>query len=238
MLELGAHDQRTGLAFLEELPELGLGDRAAVENDPETLLERGVEWLRHDDPGSLKQLAARAAGICAAGRDLVASASVRRPHRLLAVLWLVMTLAVAVPAAAVGGKSKVINACSLIKASELRRIIASPVDIRRGAKITNCIFRAGSFSPVIGLTSGTGRRGFNNLIRAAGQPVRPVSGLGTQAVTYDHTTEDPVVRVRGVIVRKGANVLQLSTNGIGLEPPGLPTLGQLVALARIAVRRM
>jgi hypothetical protein len=149
-----------------------------------------------------------------------------------------MTMAVAVPAAAVGGKAKVINACSLIKASELRRIIASPVDIRRGAKITNCIFRAGSFSPVIGVTSGTGRRGFNNLIRAAGQPVRPVSGLGTQAVTYDHTTEDPVVRLRGVIVRKGANVLQLSTNGIGLDPPGLPTLGQLVALARIAVRRM
>jgi hypothetical protein len=156
------------------------------------------------------------------------------------MLWLVVVVvvAVAVPAAAVGAKSKVINACSLIKAAELRRIIASPVDIRRGAKITNCIFRAGSFSPVIGLTSGTGRRGFNNLIRAAGQPVRPVSGLGTQAVTYDHTTEDPVVRVRGVIVRKGADVLQLSTNGIGLDPPGLPTLSQLVALARIAVRRM
>jgi hypothetical protein len=238
MLELAAHDQRTGLAFLEELPELGLGDRSAVEDDPETLLERGVERLRHDDPGSLKQLAVQEAGICATGQDLVASASVRRPHRLLAVLWLVMTMAVVVPAAAVGAKAKVINACSLIKPAELRRIIASPVDIRRGAKITNCIFRAGSFSPVIALTSGTGRRGFNNLIRAAGQPVRPVKGLGTQAVTYDHTTEDPVVRSRGVIVRKGANVLQLSTNGIGLEPPGLPTLGQLLALARIAVGRI
>ena len=238
MLELRAHDQRASLAFFEELPELGLGDRAAVEDDPETLLERGVERLRHDDPGSLKQLAARAAGICAPAPDLVASASVRRPHRLLVVLWLVVIVAVAVPAAAVGGKSKVINACSLIKPAELRRILASPVDIRRGGRITNCIFRAGSFSPVIGLTSGTGRRGFNNLIRAAGQPVRPVSGLGSQAVTYDHTTEDPVVRSRGVIVRKGANVLQLSTNGIGLEPPGLPTIGQLLALARIAVARI
>jgi hypothetical protein len=238
MLELSAHDQRAGLAFLEEPTELGFGDRAAVEDDPESLLERVVERLRHDDPGSLKQPVARAAGICAARPDLVASASVRRPHRRLAVLWIVATMAVAVPAAAVGGKSKVIDACSLIKPAELRRILASPVDIRRGGRITNCIFRAGSFSPVVGLTSGTGRRGFNNLIRAAGQPVRPVSGLGTQAVTYDHTTEDPVVRSRGVIVRKGANVLQLSTNGIGLEPPGLPTLGQLVALAQIAVRRI
>lgn len=159
-------------------------------------------------------------------------------RRLLAVLLLVMTVAVAVPAAAVGGKSKVINACSLIKAAEVRRILASPVDIRRGAKITNCIFRGGSFAPVVGLTSGTGRRGFNNLIRAAGAQVRPVKGLGTQAVTYDYTTENPVVRSRAVIVRKGANVLQLSTNGIGLEPPGLPTLSQLIALARIAVARI
>jgi hypothetical protein len=149
-----------------------------------------------------------------------------------------VTIAAAVPAAAVGGKTRTINACSLIKAAELRKIVASPVDIRRGAKITNCIFRAGSFSPIVGLTSGTGRRGFNNLIRAAGQPVKPLSGVGTQAVTYDHTTEDPVIRSRGVIVRKGNDVLQLSTNGVGIEPPGLPTIGQLVALARIAVRRI
>jgi hypothetical protein len=157
---------------------------------------------------------------------------------LLAAAWLAATIAATVPAAAVGAKPRVIDACSLIKASELRRILASPVDIRRGARITNCIFRAGSFSPVIGLTSGTGRRGFNNLIRAAGQPVTPVRDLGTQAVSYDHTTEDPVVRSRGVIVRKGDRVLQLSTNGVGLEPPGLPTLSQLLALARMAVRRI
>jgi hypothetical protein len=154
------------------------------------------------------------------------------------VLWLVITVAVAVPAAAVAGESKVINTCSLIKPAEVRRILASPVDIRRGATITNCIFRGGSFSPVIGLTTGTGRRGFNNLIRASGAQVRPVKGLGTQAVTYDYTTENPVVRTRAVIVRKGANVLQLSTNGIGLEPPGLPTLSQLIALARVAVARI
>lgn len=238
VLELPAHDQRAGLAFLEEPAEIGLGRRTAVEDDPEPFLEREVERLRHDDPGSLKQLAAPSGGICAAGPDLVASASVRRPDRFLAVLWLVMTVAVAAPVAAVGGKSKVINACSLIKPAEVRRILASPVDIRRGSKITNCIFRGGSFAPVIGLTSGTGRRGFNNLIRAAGVQVRPVKGLGTQAVTYDYTTENPVVRSRAVVVRKGANVLQLSTNGIGLEPPGLPTLSQLVALARVAVARI
>ena len=159
-------------------------------------------------------------------------------RRLLVAAWLAATVAAAVPAAAVGAKPRVVDACSLIKPAELRRIVASPVDIRRGAKITNCVFRAGSFSPIIGLTGGTGRRGFNNLIRAAGQPVRPVSGLGTQAVTYDHTSQDPVVRDRGVIVRKGDYLLQLSTNGIGLEPPGLPTIAQLVALARIAVRRI
>ena len=161
-----------------------------------------------------------------------------RPYRLLAASWLVLTLATAVPAAAVGAKARVINACALLKAAEVRKVLAAPVDIKRGAKVTNCVFRGGAFLPVVGLTSGTGRRGFNNLVRAAGQPVRPLKGVGTQAVTYDHTTEDPVVRSRGVIVRKGDNVLQLSTNGVGLEPPGLPTMGQLLALASIAVRRI
>jgi hypothetical protein len=145
--------------------------------------------------------------------------------------------------AAVGAKPKpkphVVNTCSLIKAAELRRIVATPVDIKRGAKITNCVFRGGAFLPIVGVASSSGRRGFNNLIRAAGQPVSPLKGLGTQAVTYDHTSGDAVIiRDRGVIVRKGNYVLQLSANGVGMDPPGLPTLGQLVALARVAVPRM
>jgi hypothetical protein len=153
--------------------------------------------------------------------------------------WLAVTVVSAVPASAIAAKPRVIVACSLIKPAELRRIVATPVDIKRGAKVTNCVFRAGAFLPIVGVTSSAGRRGFNNLIRAAGQPVTPVKGLGTQAVAYDHTSGDAVIiRDRGVIVRKGNYVLQLSTNGVGLEPPGLPTLGQLVALAQVAVRRM
>jgi hypothetical protein len=160
-------------------------------------------------------------------------------RRLLVGAWLAVTVASVMPATAVAAKPRVINTCSLIKAAELRRIIATPVDIKRGAKITNCIFRGGQFLPIVGLTTNTGRRGFNNLIRAAGQPVTPLKGLGTQAVTYDHTSADAVtIRDRGVIVRKGDYVLQLSTNGVGMEPPGLPSIGQLVALAQVAVRRM
>jgi hypothetical protein len=133
---------------------------------------------------------------------------------------------------------KKVNACALITASELRHVLGSPVDRRRGATIANCAFRAGQFQPVVVLATTGGTRSYGNLVRAVGKPVKRLSGVGSEAVTYEHAYEDPTSHIRGVIVRKGTRVIHLSTTGIGLEPVGLATVQQLAALARVATRRL
>jgi hypothetical protein len=163
----------------------------------------------------------------------VASAS-----RWRAAAFLAAVLAILAPVAAVGAPPKRLNACALITASELRHVLGSPVDRRRGATIANCAFRAGQFQPVVAVAAAGGTRSYRNLVRAVGAPVKRLAGVGTEAVTYDHSYEDPTGHARGVIVRKGTRVIHLSTTGIGLEPVGLANVSQLVALARIATRRL
>jgi hypothetical protein len=158
--------------------------------------------------------------------------------RWRAAACVVGVFAILAPMTAAAAPPKKVNACALITAPELRRILGSPVDRHRGATVTNCAFRAGQFQPVVALVTTGGTRAYSNLIRAVGRPVQRLTGVGSEAVTYQHVFDDPAAHTRGVIVRKGTSVIHLSTMGIGIEPVGLATVGQLVALARIATRRL
>jgi hypothetical protein len=170
-------------------------------------------------------------------------APVGRPSgcvRLLTTLSaLVVAAAVFVPAAAGVEAARGINACALLKVSEVRSVLGAPASLRRGATAANCVVRGGGLLPVVSVATSGGTSTFRRLIRASGAPTtKRVRGIGTEAVTYDYVSEEPLHRARGVIVRKGARVLQLSTSDVGISPPGLPTIQHLTALARIAVRRL
>ena len=157
---------------------------------------------------------------------------------LPAAACLAAIIAILAPMTAAAAPPQRVNACALITASELRHVLGSPVDRRKGATVASCALRGGQFQPVVAIVTSGGTRSFNNLIRAVGRPVQRLGGLGSEAVTYQHVYDEPASHARGVIVRKGTRVIHLSTSGIGIEPVGLATVGQLVALARIATRRL
>lgn len=129
-------------------------------------------------------------------------------------------------------------ACSLLRVSDVQAVFGAPVALQKGGTVSECIVRGGDRLPVVLLANASGRRGFANLVRAQGPPVKTIRGLGSQAVTFDHVTEDPQGVQRGVIVRKNSFIVQLSVTGIGMSAPGLPTVAQLVRLARAAVARL
>jgi len=162
----------------------------------------------------------------------------RRRCRLATALLGVAVVASVAPAAAEVRAPAAIKACSLFRAAEVARVLGSPPTIQRGASPSDCILYGDSNLPVIVLANSSGNRGYRNLIRAASAPVKRLRGVGTEAVMYNHFFEDPPSVGRGVIVRKAGRVLQLTTSGVGMDSPGLARLDQLIALARIAVRRL
>ncbi len=115
-------------------------------------------------------------------------------------------------------------ACALLRVSDVATVLGSPVALHKGGTISECIIRGGDRLPVVLLANVSGKRGFANLMRAQGPPFKTVRGLGTQAVTFDHVTEDPQGVQRGVIVRKDNFVVQLSTSDVGMSPPASPRL--------------
>jgi len=152
-----------------------------------------------------------------------------------------VVLAVAFIAALAGvqvGEAKPITACSLLRVGEVQAVLGSPAALNRGGSISECVVRGGDHLPIILLANRSGIAGYKGLMGAAGLPLKALRGVGTQAVTYDHAVEDPQGVARGVIVRKGTLVLQLTVNDVGPNPPGLPTVNQLVKLARIALPRL
>jgi hypothetical protein len=160
------------------------------------------------------------------------STGFRRAAAVLAVT------AVAALAAAQVSEAKPITACSLLKLGEVQAVLGSPAELHRGGTASECVVRGGAHLPVVMLANRSGIAGYKGLLRAAGVPLKALRGVGTQAVTYDHEVEDPQGVARGVIVRKGTLVLQLTVNDVGPNPPGLPTVEQLVKLARIALPRL
>jgi len=164
--------------------------------------------------------------------------TIGRRCRLAAALLGVAVAASVSPAAAEVRAPKAITACALFRAADVRTVLGSPATLVHGAKPSECVLYGGQMLPVVVLANSSGLRGYRNLIRAATVPVKPLRGIGTEAVIYEHFFEDPSNLVRAVIVRKGGRVLQLSTSSPGMNPPGLPRLDQLIALARIGVRRL
>jgi hypothetical protein len=158
--------------------------------------------------------------------------TVRRVVTLIAVAFVVVLAAGQVAAA------KAITGCSLIRVAEVRTILGSPAVAHRGGSASECILRGGDRLPIVLLVNSKGKAGYVGLKNAQGPPWKAVRSLGTEAVTYDHVTDNPEGVLRGVIVRKGTHVLQLSVTAVGMNPPGLPTIAQLVKLARIAVQRI
>jgi hypothetical protein len=151
---------------------------------------------------------------------------------LFAVAWVAVLGAGQVEAA------KPIAACSLLKLADVRAALGAPAVLRRGGTAAECIITAGQHVPIIFLAKSSGVAGYKSLLRAAGPPLTTLRGAGTQAASYDHTFQDPQGVARGVIVRKGTLVLQLTTNDVGPEPPGLATVPQLVKLARAIVQHV
>jgi siroheme synthase len=150
-------------------------------------------------------------------------------------------LAVAVVAMLAAGRVEAANppnACSLLKPADVRAALGAPVVLRRGGSVAECVIRAGQHLPIIFLAKSSGVSGYKALLRAAGPPLKTLRGVGTQAVSYDHAFQDPQGVARGVIVRKGTLVLQLTTNDVGPDPPGLATVSQLLKLARATVQRV
>jgi len=145
---------------------------------------------------------------------------------------------VAALAAGQVGAAKPITACSLLRLSDVKAALGSPAALNRGGSTSECVVRGGDHLPVILLVKSSGIAGYKGLLRAAGPPLKALRGVGTQAVTYDHAFEDPQGVARGVIVRKGNVVVQLTTNDVGPNPPGLATVQQLVKLVRAAVTRL
>ena len=164
--------------------------------------------------------------------------TIGRRCRLAAALLGVAVAASVSPAAAEIAAPRVITACALFRAADVRTVLGSPATLVHGAKPSECVLYGGQMLPVVVLANSSGLRGYRNLIRAATVPVKQLRGIGTEAVIYEHFFEDPSNLVRAVIVRKGGRVLQLSTSSPGMNPPGLPRLDQLIALARIGVRRL
>ena len=134
--------------------------------------------------------------------------------------------------------AKPVTACSLLKLAEVRAALGAPAVLRRGGTAAECIVTAGQHVPIIFLAKGSGVAGYKSLLRAAGPPLKTLRGVGTQAASYDHTFQDPQGVARGVIVRRGTLVLQLTTNDVGPDPPGLATVSQLVKLARATVQHV
>jgi hypothetical protein len=135
------------------------------------------------------------------------------------------------------GAAKTKPACSLLRVADVQAVFGAPVNLHRGGTVSECIVRGGDRLPVVLMMNPSGKRGFNNLLAAHGPPFKTIK-LGTQAVTYDRYTDSPPLVQRGVIVRKDTFVLQLSVSDVGMSPPGLPTVAQLVRLARAAVARL
>jgi hypothetical protein len=129
-------------------------------------------------------------------------------------------------------------ACKLLTVADVRLALGSPVALHKGGTTSECIVRGGDKLPIVLLANVAGQRGYTGLKGAQGPPFRKVARLGTEAVTYDHIVDDPQGVQRGVIVRKGSYVIQLSTSDVGMSPPGLPTLAMLIKLARAAVKRL
>lgn len=156
----------------------------------------------------------------------------------IALLAIVASLAVlaAGPVDAAAPKAPV--ACKLLRVADVAAILGSPVALHRGGTASECIIRGGDKLPIVMLANVSGKRGFTNLMRAQGPPFKSIRGLGTQAVSYDHLTDEPQGVQRGVIVRLNSFVVQLSTSDIGMQPPGLPTVAMLVKLTRAAVKRL
>jgi hypothetical protein len=163
--------------------------------------------------------------------------TIGRSWRLAALLAIAVVTAVT-PAAAEVGAPTAISACGLFRTSDVLSVLGSPASIRHGASASDCVLYGGQLLPVVVLANSSGKRGYRNLIRAAAVPVKPLKGVGTEAVMYDHVFDEPQSVIRAVIVRKAGRVLQLSTSDVGINPPGLPRLAQLIALARIGVRRL
>ncbi|MDX6411262.1 MAG: hypothetical protein QOE91_778 [Gaiellaceae bacterium] len=141
-------------------------------------------------------------------------------------------------AAAQVAEAKPITGCSLLRLSEVRTTLGSPAALTRGGSISECIIRGGDHLPIVLLANRSGIAGYKGLLGAAGVPLKALRNTGTQAVTYDHEFQDPQGVARGVIIRKGSLVLQLTVNDVGPNPPGLPTVAQLVKLARAALPRL
>jgi len=164
--------------------------------------------------------------------------TIGRRCRLAASLLGVAVAASVSPAAAEVRTPKALTACGLFRAADVRSVLGTPATLLHGARPSECVLYGGQLLPVVVLANSSGSRGYRNLIRAATVPVKPLRGVGTEAVMYEHFFEDPPSLVRTVIVRKVGRVLQLSTSSPGMNPPGLPRLDQLIALARIGVRRL
>jgi hypothetical protein len=156
----------------------------------------------------------------------------------IAVLAIAASLAVLAAGPLDAAAPKPLVACKLLRVADVAAVLGSPVALHKGGTTSECIIRGGDKLPIVMLANSSGKRGFTNLMRAQGPPFAKVRNLGTQAVSYDHLTDDPQGVQRGVIVRKDNFIVQLSTSDVGMEPPGLPTVAMLVKLARAAVKRL
>jgi hypothetical protein len=145
--------------------------------------------------------------------------------------------ALALPSLAGAQRVKAVDACKLLTRAQVEQVLGHPVDIRHGATITNCVIRGGSLAPIVAVTTTGGKTAYRRILRATGAKGTPLR-LGSQAIAYQTTFGDPMVLTRGVIVRKDAAVLHMSTSGVGDDPAGLPALSQIVRLARFATARL
>jgi hypothetical protein len=157
-------------------------------------------------------------------------------HPSTAIRAAAAVLAAAFVAALAAGQvaAKPTPACALLRLTEVRATLGSgsPAFLSRGGSAGECIIRGGGRLPLVLLANSAGRQGYNDLKGAPGAPLKALRGVGTEAVTYDRLGVS-----RGVIVRKGSLVLQISTTGIG-SGANLATVAQIVKLARFAVPRL
>src|SRR4051794_10547655 len=153
--------------------------------------------------------------------------------RFAALLLIVLAL----PSLAGARGTKAIDACKLVTRAQVEKVLGHPIDVRHGATVTNCVIRGGSLAPIVAVATGGGATAFNRILPAAATKGTQLQ-LGTPAVAGQTLLGDPPVRTRGVLVRKNAAVLHMSTSGVGEDPAGLPALSQIVRLARYATPRL
>src|SRR5207253_10927358 len=104
--------------------------------------------------------------------------TIGRGYRLAAALLGVAVAASVSPAAAEIAAPRVITACALFRAADVRTVLGTPATLVRGARPSECALYGGQCLPVVVLANSSGLRGYRNLIRAAPVPVKPLRGIG------------------------------------------------------------